>query len=166
MNECCPTRAGIETIKYLVARSQVVLVTRNTQPSALLSGNQTGERRRGTRGPATETRGDGRAGWPHTLYTWFSSSADAAREHACTHTHTCAHTHAHTCTHMRNTRTRTHAHAHTRTCTHTHTHACTYTRTHTRSSVERLSSGACNLTSESLGPGATSLHLRPTQEGF
>ena len=118
------------------------------------------------RGSATETRGDSCAGWPHSLYTW-SAALPMEPVRACMHTHT--RTHAHVCTHARgHACTHTHMQAHTcaHTCTETRAHAHTYTHAHTRSSVERPSSGACNLTLESLAPGATSLHLRPHAGGL
>ena len=103
--------------------------------------------------------------------------------HAHTHTHTCAHTCAHTrahtdarthATHVRahthmHARMHTHTHARAHTCTHshacTHTHPCTHTHTHT---VQRGASEFWRLQPDLrvTRPGATSLHLHPTQEGF
>lgn len=84
-----------------------------------------------------------------------------ARTHTCARTHADTHARAHTCKH-----TRVHTHAQRHVHVHTERHAHTYTHAHTRSSVERPSSGACNLTLESLAPGATSLHLRPHAGGL
>ena len=88
----------------------------------------------GMTGPAAETGGDGCTG-DLTVYV-VHSSAGGVHAHACTRTHARAHTHA-----------RTHTRAHT----HRHTHGPAW---------ERLSSGTCNLTSESLAPRPGS-HISP-----
>ena len=85
MNECCPTHFGIEMIKYLVARSQVVMATPNTQLSALAHGKQNkmvNPREEGN--VPAETHSDGRFGCPHALHIRFSSSV---LWNTCTHAH-------------------------------------------------------------------------------
>lgn len=85
MNECCPTHFGIEMIKYLVARSQVVMATPNTQLSALARGKQNkmvNQRKEGD--VPAETHSDNRLGCPHALYMRFSSFV---LWNTCTHAH-------------------------------------------------------------------------------